>query len=476
MIKLFTNYTLEYYKNSNKNNDWLSLYDKLTNEKHFYNFKNIVEQFIIDNGCIVYGSKAVELAIKSKIYNFKMKINDFDVYTPYPKSLAIKLFNDLKNNINIYSLKCLKSRTPGTFTVFINEIKIIDFTFINKDNFYQLHFNKTDKDLKYISLPLSIANYTSILSNTQTYFQYSKALDNLSILTENHLLKLVSSDKILFNKSSIPKIIETLTTHFNKYTSKPIYSNIKIDYLKYLSQTSVIDNILDLKPNIYHEHESLFETTNNDLPILYKYTTPVNDYFFTGIHAINLFLNNFSTSIEIKNYENIFELYTSSNNSYIQQFVDFFKSSKIKATLTNFNYPFIFKNCVILEIDNYKFILYELESEFMYNIVKSKYHCSTYTFLISHLLICSNYLYKNDYKIYNDALYHFVTIANNNHLDNIFHPLGNYNDTYKLAGLKYDIIRINNVLDKHEQEYENSNNEQIKININYDSTNPNSCT
>ena len=168
MIKLFTNYTLDYFKNNNKNNDWLSLYDKLTNDNNFNSFKSIIENFIIDNNCIIYGSKAVELAIKSKFYNFKMKVNDYDVFTPSPKSLLIKLYNELKNSNTIYSLKCLKSRVPGTFTLFINEIKMIDFTFINKDIFYQLPINKTENNMKYIIPTLSIANYTSILSNTQT--------------------------------------------------------------------------------------------------------------------------------------------------------------------------------------------------------------------------------------------------------------------------------------------------------------------
>lgn len=481
MIKLFTNYTLDYYKSTNKNNDWLSIYDKLNNDELFLNFKNIIIQFLIDNGCIIYGSKAVELAIITKFNNFKMKINDFDVYTPYPKSLIIKLYEIIKSSKyinNIYSLKCSKSRTPGTFTLFINESKLVEFTYTNKELFNQLPILKYKNNLKYINPNLSIANYTSILSNTQTYYQYQKTLDILSILSENFYLKLYSFNNVsITNDKFDNKFINDLSTYLNKHVNKEIYNSI--NFTDILNKNGFIDNISDIqgidKLNIdkndknNNEKDNVNEISINDLPLLYKFTPTLNNYFFTGICAVNLLIKKFSSYINVLNYENVYEIYTSSINSYICQLYMFFNKKNIKITQSNLNnYPFVFKNCVIIEIDKYKIILYELATEYMYNELNSLYHCSSYTFLISHLLICANLLYKSDFKIYNDVLYYFIKIANDHRLDNIFHPLGNYNGTYKLAGLRFDYSRINNILTKNDiddDEYiENNNNTIIKIN------------
>jgi hypothetical protein len=408
MIKMFSNIQLQKFIEPSNYKDTLS-------NKWKENCINIIEDYIIKNKCIIYGSKSIKLSLQ--MYNIKnnLFVNDIDIYSTKPKNDIINMYELIVQKEYCWSAKIIMARNVGTFTLFVNECKLVDCTYIDKivyDNILTYKFN----NFKFCNYYLSLSDYISILSDQESKYMLQKSIEKISLIQNYFPLSI--NDKICsniqLNDDFINKLNNTLlsaSSNDNKINYINILNNYPIIFLdnngNCLNINNVEKKIQIIKLNI--------NGIKNDLPYYNKYININNDYCFTGSIVCNIISTKFKRYIP--QYNKI-ELYVTDINYYLPSICKLSTNNKIQVELGH-SWSSLFKTFVKIKFDNIEIYLFELSKQRQYFIYNS-IHCCSVLLLYSHLLVNATLLDTTNYDLYISILYSLIEIKNKYYLDDIF--------------------------------------------------------
>lgn len=470
MFKLFSPTFFSFYADAHTNREWLMKYrigNAWIRDAH-----NTIDNYLRDNNshCLLFGSKAVEYAIRANRNNntFKMQTNDYDVFSSQPKKTIIDIYNKLKTNKNIWNLNCSFARNQGTCTLFINEIKLIDVTYLNQNLIAVCPTRFSSTGIRFIAHTLLLSACTSILADVESVYMIPKTLAKLRILCDEFYFKLhidkTNSYNIYAQDSTLCTMIGIISDAVNKPydATLPIYQYYK--KIESLNKNDVSTNSLDLtkfddsikQSNRHDSIELEIIHPQNGLPVFYRQTMPsVHRYFYIGSLAVYAYIHAFGNVTEYSKDSLLSSIFTPDIEMYVES-VDYIIHAirnaiiarRPRSTLECYlvvprEFPCMYTRSVRICIDQkYNIILYELTHERFIEIVEFKLptfnsnlrvNCSCYPFLISHLLWRMSIYEKlngasNDiYSKYSNIISVLSVICNNNinrsdKLSNVFRP------------------------------------------------------
>lgn len=396
------------YSNSNRNihdTEWIN------------NCFKLIDKFIEQNKCIVYGSKALLLAFN--YYNIKnipnIKNADIDLYSIKPKYDISLLYNLIIKQDYCWSAKIIAARNNGTFTLFVNEVKFVDCTYIDKfiyDNILTLKYN----NIKFCNVYCILSDYLSIMSDNESKYIIDKTINKINLINSFFSFKKQNiTSEFNFDYNMLVNLNNLLQSKIN---------NNNIDYLKILFKTPIINidnngnciniNNVELIQDNCNMINKTINGNKNDLPYFYKYTENINTYCFTGSIVCFLLAHKFKYNIPLYNK---IEIYVTNINYYIPYFCKL-TNNNIQIEL-GYKWGTLFNTFVKLTFDQYEIYLYELSKQRYYFIYNS-FPCSNFMFLFSHLLINATIFDNYNYNIYIAILNKLVELQNKYLLDNIF--------------------------------------------------------
>lgn len=375
---------------------------------------NLVEEYISNKKCIIYGSRAIELSIQQKQKHFKMKVNDIDILSVQPKQDAINIYNILIKKEYCWSVRISHVPHHNIFSIFVNEIKLVDLTHIQFETFKNILSMKVGQ-LKICSPYFSLMDLYSIISDKESIYLLQKTLDKMEIIQNYYTFKYIEN----VNE------IEPTFTHLKEITNEmdsPF--NIIIDYKKMALQNNTIK--INQNGDIVSENSYIhtitnkkdeFTTMKNDLPTYCKYTQVTPGYFFTGSVAARQYGLYFKTNIYMKNN---YEIYVTDINFYIKSLCKLSKLTTVEY-MNSFKPMYTSSVKLTLEIDNMsiQIYLYELTKMRQYVIIGGV-RCSCINFLHSHNLMNATCLDRDNYQLYINTSYVLLQLHHKYHHDDIF--------------------------------------------------------
>ena len=360
MFKLISDSVLALYNRVYTNNEWLAKYEY--SDPISIKIKDIIEQYLILNKCLLYGSKAVELMIQSKRTNnmFKLKIGDYDVYSSTPKKQIIELYEIIKKQPYVWNARCSFARHHGTSTLYVNDNKIIDFTYMDQNVINNISKNKSKNGLYYISPLISMSSCCSVLSDPESVYMIPKATEKLTLLCIEFPFRFTldqqpdnpkqKSRNSLRNKDRLSDDIaeaslshppgrredEGVKSNSLAWSEQPFANNKRCEFISKLTNSLEESNDIDealvhtyfnkLKDTntpfvlpriaetvIYRSSSETSENSNNEkifeyinehtnLPSFNRYVKPsTTKYFYSGSVAAYVFMSAFSDNIIIGN-------------------------------------------------------------------------------------------------------------------------------------------------------------------------------
>jgi hypothetical protein len=254
----------------------------------------LVEEYLIKSERKIYGGTALNKYVK--IYD-DYEEPDYDVYTPEPKKDAVKFAHYLFGK-GIKDISVSRGITQGTYKVFAFKIAAVDFSYLPKNMYNIIPFQKINK-LCYTSPEyLKIDLLLEIANPQQSMYRWEKTLPRYLKLNKKYpLIDPKINPKTIFNKNAInliPKIIENnknvILTGIAAYRILVLKSKIKniflpnIPYLEILTQKpiEIMKTIIKLYgiENISIKHYNKFlKIIPSKFVILYKNQRLINIYY-----------------------------------------------------------------------------------------------------------------------------------------------------------------------------------------------------
>lgn len=260
--------------------------ENLKNLTNYYNYKddylewkddcfNEIEKFIIQNKKIVYGGYALILNICQKDNVYNKKFNDIDIYTCTPKQDLNYLIEIFKEKKYCWKVRASNARHIGTFTLFINEKKISDISYIDYENFIKIPIIKNKNGLKFVNYNMIYLDYFSILSDIESTFSMTKVIERIKILQTyypynniksnvNDFITYIKNDKFDIN-DIINRLIYFLKNKFvipideNKYNFKYFFDDEKNKNIDL-----IINNSFKIKNNNINNDKNMNNGENGD--------------------------------------------------------------------------------------------------------------------------------------------------------------------------------------------------------------------
>lgn len=442
MFKLVSDSVLSLYNNAYTNSDWLTKYEH--GEIWSQRIRKIIEEYLSKNMCILYGSKSIEFMIQLRNNNnmFKIKIADYDVYTTRPRQQLLELYELFKNeNSFVWSVNCAYARHRGTCTLYVNDTRIIDLTYVDRQTFRLMPTFESLNRIRCVSYLVSMSAYTSVLSDTESLYMIPKTVEKLKLLSNEYpfrffLNKDDNPSNIFSQNSNIVSLISKLTnildvtlknvdkipsyTHYLEKEKSTTMQSPKDELNKNDNETCISDlKYITLKgdTHIISDAKGEVDTTetineNTKLPSFHRYVKPSNDdYFYTGSIAVYSFISAFGDNIQLGNnkltkdqlvsylFDNTIELYVENVNLAIYKIANAFKNERVECCLASpREFPSMYSNAVRLHLIDYNvsIYLYELTSQRFIEVVNvifpsgesiNHMKCSCYSFLLSHILL-----------------------------------------------------------------------------------------
>lgn len=490
MYKLMSESSIINYRNYYINNEWLSSYS-LSNSWS-KNAHNLIEEFISKNNCILYGSRAIDLLFKYNQINTNntLKPNDYDLYSTRPKLLITELYNIFKPQQYIYSLRCSFAKNHGTCTLYINEIRFVDVTYVSPSTYDAISTYKLTNGIKVMTYGGLISSLACILADVDGVYMMPKIIDKLALLVNyfpfRFNIKELETSTCIFNNeqfcSFVIKLMKVLDRPSDIADSfayvNDIIQNGKLTINKNEHSRKIdrIDKSIDNK-----DIEIINEQTQ--LPSFYRLKKDnITGYFFAGTIALYTLLDQYGTDIYINNnhilksqlfsslYDDNIDIFVENIDYTLTKIIASFKNDTIECKLvTPKDYPNMYNNAINININNkYSINLYELTTErpinnIYFKLTNNKINIACYMFLLSHLLLKIN---QNNKIKYSNILVILSNISNANQLQTIFRPNSIGNIT---IGNRKSILNSNeNLQNDRRQDKMQKSDKPYKININYD--------
>lgn len=245
----------DYNKEINDNKD--KLYEKSNVVKEVIEegmeCMEYIKQFIIDKKLVVYGGQAHNLALikkdkTKKIYDEdeKMKIHDYDVYSPNPVQHGVELCNKLCD-LGFKNIQIQDALHPETYTIicikkdekFGNYFeKLVDITYAPNVIYNNLPFLEYD-NIRFVNPYFTYIDYFRLLADPEgSLFRAEKQLRRLKLMTDEYPFK-ENNEKINGELLNLNKMDNDLYHLIRKYTknNKSLISVGLETYNKYFKLT-----------------------------------------------------------------------------------------------------------------------------------------------------------------------------------------------------------------------------------------------
>lgn len=224
----------DYNKEINENKEKLYEKSKVVKEVIEEGLKcmEYIKQFIMDKKLVIYGGQAHHLALIKKdknkgIYdeNEKMKIHDYDIYSPNPIQHGVELCNKLYDigfkdiqmqdalHPETYTIKCIKKDDKfGTYFE-----KLVDITYAPNIIYNNLPFMEYD-NLRFVNPYFTYIDYFRLLADPEgSLFRAEKQLKRLKLMTDEYPFK-DNNEKIDIKLLNLTKMDDNLYHLIRKYT------------------------------------------------------------------------------------------------------------------------------------------------------------------------------------------------------------------------------------------------------------------
>jgi hypothetical protein len=151
----------------------------------------MVEQFIREKKCIIYGGTAINniLPVKDQFYDYEYELPDYDFFTPEPMLLATELADIFAEQG--YQVEAKSGVHHGTYKVFVEQIGVADITFIHQELYKKLLKSVIiKKGLMYAPANfLRQSMYSELSRPLGNVSRWEKILKRLNALNKNYPLK-----------------------------------------------------------------------------------------------------------------------------------------------------------------------------------------------------------------------------------------------------------------------------------------------
>lgn len=310
MYKLLSELSLSLYSDVFVNTNWLEKYEKL--DLFQKRSIEILNSFLSSNksNCILYGSKCTELHLQTKNQSFKMNISDYDIFSSKPKQHINELYKQFIKEPYVWSASCSFAKNHGTCTLYINEKKIVDITYMNQQTI-ELHPFIELSNIRCLPYTMQMSSLTSLLSDIESVYMIPKTVDKLRLLITRYPFKFdnsILSHVNILEHDSVAKLILRISSAFNKFKQSDFIKIPKIFDLKegrvFIENDEIKHTNNYIQFNEYDTNATELESIHpiSGFPSFRRYTQPsLHRYFFTGSLAAYLYISAFGDNIQIGN-------------------------------------------------------------------------------------------------------------------------------------------------------------------------------
>ena len=370
-------------------------------KKKYYNLNeliNIIKEYCLYNKLLLYGGTAINelLCKQDKFYDFKIDDIDLDYYSYNP----IKHCKNIMKLIDKYKFKLLKNYIliiknglhVGTYRIIINNIPLIDITYIEKES-YEILYKLSIKKNKFYIVPkdyLRYSLYYELSTPSGDLTRWDKNIKRLLLFNKNNNKILKNNFLVSDNKINILLIIELLD-YFKYFKEKDftiiltgdiVYNfyvnldqNKKSEYLDRLYSTPT--NITIPKIDILFSKNQYFEETE-----INNYQSKIFNQFCKKVYnKIKKYYKNIQGTKHY-NINNIPECYNYSINNIC--FLNIYNSNKYFChsfhNYKNFNIVsldelicFYLLRLIINNYNNYQYLCYNKITDKINNLIEFQY-------------------------------------------------------------------------------------------------------
>jgi hypothetical protein len=428
-----------------------------------------------------------------------MNISDYDIFSSKPKQHINELYKQFIKEPYVWSASCSFAKNHGTCTLYINEKKIADITYMNQQTI-DMHSFIQLSNIRCLPYVMQMSSLISLLSDIESVYMIPKTVDKLRLLNSQYPFRFdnkILSESNILEYDLTAKLVSRISSSFNRFKQSDFIKIPKLFDLKegriYIENDEIKHSDTSVKFNEYDNNASELESIHpiTGFPSFRRYTQPsLHRYFFTGSIAAFLYISAFGDNIQIGNthipknllvssiFENDIELYVENIDVVLTLLLKEFKHINI-APMNLTEYPCMFSKSIKVTIDKYanSIILYELTHERfiektnlkLANMTINGVYCSSYIFLLSHILFKLVLYGKSDYIKYSNLICILSNIASKHSYHSIFKP-SHFSSKYT-AGNKKSIYKSNDsIIDSITKSSEPKKIKDYKIVINYETS------
>lgn len=490
MYKLISESTLALYNSVHANDNWLSKYEN--GKSWSLQARGIIDAYLASHNhqCILYGSKSVEYLIRSRRNNpmFRIRTNDYDVFSSRPKQQVRELYELFKRETSyVWNMKCVFARNRGTCTLFVNEIKLVDFTYMHQralDALPTVDYAIANGRIRCLPHLLSMSACMAVLADVEAIYMIPKMTERLQLLSAEYPFKcaidVASNDSVnLFDSRELCKLVGDISSMLDKRiklgasTRVPMYTNLirpKLDILNGEVPKLEYIQLGDSHDANARVHEHINESTG--LPSFYRYVDLSNSkYFYTGSIAAYAYISAFGDNIKIDDqtvqrqqllsciFDKEIEIYVEDINVIMSCIIDGLKE-RVKhiecSNITPNQYSCMFGKAVRMRLVDMdvSVCLYELTQERFVELVNvslphqriNGMRCSCYMFLMAHILLKMSLHGRSKYERYSTLISILSIISSKKSSLNTFRP-PHLSNSPTTVGNKRSLMRSNESFD-----------------------------
>lgn len=476
MFKLLSTSQINYYKLMFANANMMERYGCLTEWKT--DAVSEICSYYANSKCVIYGSKALEFAVAEKYRHKKVSFNDVDVYSSRPRVDVNALFELLSKKPYCWCARVSRTKNKDTYVLFLNELKILDVTYMDPDTLFSLAHKRTADGINYCLPHLTLMDNISVLSDHESVYMLRKAVEKIELIESMFPL-------LRKNLSNIPPVWKKeLVEQLTSILSRPVKSSI--NYVSTLISSPEIEvdsaGIITSTTDIRSMTQTVARVagTRADFPYFYSRVVIPQDYFFSGSVAMWQYAKAFNVEVSCPGP---IDIYVSDVNDFVQTLISGLKCNIALSRGPQWSCMFV--NSVRLELKSGAYKGYDVwlfESARVRPYLKlDGLNFSCVTMLKAQLLMRALLLDKQNYSKYIHACAQLSDIAYSNQNSELINPDSR---AYLLMGMMDMQRRSNemtilhggnqaeNVLEgtkgiKHVSDQETEDDDFYKININY---------
>ena len=308
----------------------------LMNEPDTKKMLKIVEDFISQKDCILYGGTAINamLPASDKFYNYKYELPDYDAYTPHAMDHAKELA-DIFIDSGFKDVEAKAGVHHGTYKVFVNQHSIMDLTHLHEGlhKVFMLKGRVID-GLRYVPVNyLRMSCYLELSRPMGDISRWEKVYKRLSKLNKYYPLvfkkcnrvpkrrKYTPEEILLFN-TALQTMVKDDVIFIGAYANKIYTDHSYVPNVENLSEFDVISSTPEktcdalmtaltrakFVPKLI-THPPIEELINEHHSIMVNDKTVAIVYSPVGCHSYNTVKDKYGNTLRIGTIDTLFSYY-----------------------------------------------------------------------------------------------------------------------------------------------------------------------